>query len=174
VYERIGQGLDSLSYTVATNYGLTHVHSFEPIPASVAELMTFWAERLENREPPEGIDEGLVDEVERFSKVLDAVRVRDSDVLDPNLIRAIDTYIADTAQFKLQLEDDGTMFALLRMGPALHNLVIAGEHFALAFGVYAPRWVTVDDDIREKTAILVGVRGGSPGGGAADSDAGGE
>jgi hypothetical protein len=164
VYERIGEGLDDFMYSIASDYAFTHLDDFQPIPSAVAEFMDFWILHADTRAELEGLSAQLFDSARKFAKVLDHVRLRDSDVIEPELISAIDTFSTAVDSAEAFMDPVAVMFVYGAPPPrvGLARVIEATKAFAEVLARYASDWLEVSLDTRERAEALRAIRAPLP------------
>jgi hypothetical protein len=89
--------LSSLFRAIASDYAITHCATFKPIPEMPLEMLDLWLDESRNIDAPrvpimEPPTPSIPAEVHRFGMMLESVRTRDSEVLDPLLVSALDAF----------------------------------------------------------------------------------
>src|SRR5205823_4330465 len=112
-----GIGIDWRMYveSLANDYAQTHLHSFEPIPNGTIALIDHWlasqeSEDAERLEVQDGGDPYPLTAAESLVTSLQRVRETDREVLEPDLIAAIDDLVEAARQGR-------TLYNLMRYGP---------------------------------------------------------
>ena len=151
----------SFMSAVITDYSGTYYKSFKTIPATNSEMLTFWLNEQANEDIPRQLLEGqtlpiLILEAREFTERLEEHRSRDLDVLEADLVAAIDDFRWHTAQ-AIQL------LALAEQNPrhdredaedtALATVVEGAKKFAVAFAHYNSNWMKVRNISKEAALV---------------------
>jgi hypothetical protein len=154
VLSNIGLGFQSLMLAVVVDYAGTHLDAFRPIPSDAVAMLDLWVSQVDaedkQREAVNDANEPLLlVEGRQYADRLERARERDREVIEPDLIRAIDDLTTSVAQARVlfALGERGTG----RVGPqeASRIVVNAAKAFAPALRRYAPKWVSVHTQLQE-------------------------
>jgi hypothetical protein len=90
--------LSSFAHSVAMEYGGTHLWTFRPIPKDVIAFLDHWLEECDRYDACDVREDGpprspVVDAAIELGRTLNAVRERDREVMEPELVRAIDDFL---------------------------------------------------------------------------------
>lgn len=156
----IGLGYRGFLHAILIDYAGTHHATFKPIPRTAPEMVELWLAEQEHEDVPRRPLEGerwpmLVASAREYVGELEDHRARDLDVLEPDLVRAIDDFRWNVAQAiqllgmyeqgLLQEQADTEQVALMTVMQGAQQLTSALER-------YAPTWMTVLEQMRAAAA----------------------
>lgn len=156
----MGLGFRGFLSAIAIDYAGTHHRTFKAIPATATELIELWLAEQGNEDVPRRRLEGerlpmLVAEAREYTRELEQHRERDVDVLEPDLVRAIDDFGWQTGQAiqLLGMAEQGLLTDKRDTeGVALMTVVQGAQQLAAALGRYAPTWMTIPELTRAGAA----------------------
>lgn len=151
---RIGSNFRSLVFGVAIDYAATHVDNFKPIPADASAMMAHWLANADDANSASlgaaGEEPLLIQEAESFVEPLEIIRERDREVLEPDLVRAMDEDTAAVRQSRMLIR---MPYAPPANQPtneqvAVRSVVVAAGQFIDVFGRYAPGSTEIRPQLR--------------------------
>jgi hypothetical protein len=167
VMYRIGWNFRILLIAIAVDYAKTHADTFEEIPADGIDMINLWLSRHETEDvvrtpilegddlsraifPFEAYVPALTRSSQDFAEMLEGVRERDREVLEPPLIRAIDDYLAAVGSERLLIDlvESGSL-PFFRIPNSLPAVVRSVREFAVVFQRYGPGWVALGQEARD-------------------------
>jgi hypothetical protein len=104
------------AWDAATEYGSTHLRTFESPPKELPRFFEFWLreqERVDIKYTSESGASRIVESGQTFARSLDVVRSQDTAVLTPRLIRGIDDFVAAAQMATVGLMDRQSSDALV-------------------------------------------------------------
>jgi hypothetical protein len=147
-------------HAILIDYARTHHATFKPIPRTAPEMVELWLAEQEHEDVPRHRLEGerwpmLIASAREYVGELEDYRARDLDVLEPDLVRAIDDFRWNVGQAiqllgmyeqgLLQEQADTEQVALMTVMQGAQQLTSALER-------YAPTWMTVLEQMRAGAA----------------------
>jgi hypothetical protein len=135
---------------VTSDYAYAHAESFREIPGDAREMFQQWLDDQDNEDVTrQRLEDGrlmLVASGQEFAKDLEERRERDLDVLEPELVRAIE-------DFQRAVGGAVQLCGFLRAGllqdpekaehTALRSVAQGGADFAAVFEKYGPSWMEI-------------------------------
>lgn len=146
---------------VITDYSGTHYKSFKTIPTTASEMFVFWLAEQENEDIPRQLLKGeklpmLILEAREFTRQLEEHRSRDLDVLEADLVTAIDDFgwYTGQAMHLLAMVEQGLLDDRKGTeGTALATVLQGAQKFVAAFEPYDPRWMAIHDKSKEAAVV---------------------
>jgi hypothetical protein len=147
-------GLDFRLFTMSVvhDYAVTHVGAIKPIPRDALELIDLCLEDYKNEDEPRDVLDGqwlpsLFLSALEFDRELQRARERDLDVLEPDLIAAIDKFRWHVGQAvqHLGFVREGHLAPEMAEPVAYSTLMRGTRIFAEVFKRYAPKWFVILD-----------------------------
>ncbi len=147
----MGLSFSGFLSAVITDYSGTHYKSFKPIPGKASEMLDLWLAEQENEDLPRRLLDGeslpmLILEAREFTRTLEEYRARDLDVLEADVVTAIDDFGWHTGQAVqlLGMVDQGLLGDQARTeGTALATIIQGTQKFVAGFEQYDPRWMRI-------------------------------
>jgi hypothetical protein len=152
----MGLGFRGFLSAIVIDYAGTHDATFEPIPATAREMIELWLAEQEHEDVARVRSEGerlpmLLAEAREYVRELEDHRARDLDVLEPDLIRAIDDFGWHTAQATqlLGMAEQGLLNDRADTERvALMTVMQGAQQLTSALERYAPSWMTILEQTR--------------------------
>jgi hypothetical protein len=152
VVSRIGLDLRMFTGAVVIDYAGTHHSSFRSIPHTTEALLDFWLAEQSNEDAARQALEGewlpmVLLEAREFVRHLQDVRERDLDVMEPDLVSALDDFQLRVAQAinLLGLAHGNTEDRDETARVAVRNVVTGARDFAAVFARYGPEWMRIPE-----------------------------
>jgi hypothetical protein len=157
----MGLSFSSFLSAIITDYSGTHYKTFKPIPGTASEMLDLWLAEQENEDVARRLLDGeslpmLVLEAREFTRTLEEHRARDLDVLEADVVTAIDDFGWHTGQAVqlLDMVDQGLLDDQARTeGTALATVIQGTQKFVAAFEQYDPRWMRIRELSKASAAV---------------------
>jgi hypothetical protein len=107
--QSIGHSVQTFSRLVALDYGSSHESTFKPIPKTAPEMLALWAAEWDTNDWDSSYLDLIITEGHELADTLEQARARDFDVLEPDLVHAID-------EFCLHMMQIGNWHKLVKAG----------------------------------------------------------
>lgn len=152
----IGLGYRLFLSAILVDYAGTHHATFKPIPQSAPEVVELWLAEQEREDVPRHQPEGerwpmLVASAHEYVGELEDYRARDLDVLEPDLVRAIDDFrwhVAQAIQLLGMYEQAPLPEPRDTERVALMTVMQGARQLTTSLERYAPTWMTVLEPMR--------------------------
>jgi len=147
-------GLDFRLFTqsIVHDYAVTHIGAIKPIPRDALELIDLCLEDYKNEDEPRQVLDGqwlpsLFLGAGELEKELHHARERDLDVIEPDLVAAIDKFRWHVGQAvqHLGFAREGHLEHAMAEPVAYSTLMRGTRTFAEVFKRYAPQWFVILD-----------------------------
>jgi hypothetical protein len=162
LFGSIGLNFRLFISAVTNDYASTHLATFRAIPADAQAMIEQWLADQEAEDETRLRFNGetlpmLMLDARRFLSALEGYRERDREVMDPDLVAAIDDLGSGfrTTQGVIQMYREHD--AADRRGAervALDSLMRDVRDFAAVLALYAPEWMKIPETVRSGSASL--------------------
>ena len=156
----LGLGIRGLVSAVAFDYALAHLESFRPLPTDAMALFDAWLDEQSTEDSDRSKLERLelmLEEMHSFAGYAENTRMRDLDVLEPELVTAIDDF-QQQVNMVTMLANSIKAGALSSDGAdvELRSLVEAARSFSAAYRSCggATSWLAVLESMRRGYAEM--------------------
>lgn len=152
VLGRIGLGLHTLVFGLVIDYAGSHLDTFKPIPAEASAVVDQWLadqDAVDWPQPlaPDGDEPLVIQHATMFLDSLEVVRERDREVIEPDLVHAIEAYGAAVRRSRMLLRRPSLRDR--NEEAAVRSVVEAAGRFTAVFARHAPQGCAVHPQLRE-------------------------
>lgn len=153
--QAIAYSIQTFSGLVALDYGSSHESTFKPIPKTAPEVLALWAAEWETNDWDSSYLDLIITEGHRLADTLEQTRARNFDVLEPDLVYAIDEFCLHMTKVENwhKLVKAGIEKDRERAERDVGRRVVQEAHrFSLVLQRYAPA-ITIDEVYRSINEI---------------------